>query len=480
MTPEQIDVIYNKLQELNRNDLADLFLSNPDSFNYSALESDPNFVESYKNVADFIGDKSKIKSQIYAQLEGKFPTQERFEYLQERYPWLSKAELKEWFDKTNDYKKMYEAEREAEAGKMRRKKEIEDEWFFQNLLASDYSKKRYINNPDESIFGKEGNFNPYSREGQEELRDVILGGTGAAADALPGIGAVVGPTIRLGRDLYHAYDEDSPYKKTAGNIFKDALMDYSTNTGAWLLSNARKGAKAANELSSNDVKRAVNFANEREAVKQGLKEMTTGVAGIPTTDQIKRAREFGVGITYNDIALKNTITDLPESSMKRELMPLVSDIKNKPIDRSAVQEIINKYTRESMPAYQQTMRNKVMNMEMLPDDARNGSEFLEKAIATKQFKDLGKLDKLSYIGNRLSAEINKGRLGQVAVQEAANLYGRGSEPGIVETALMRKVKEDNIDRIINSYSILWNKKNPPPEAKDNPIIKAAWDKWSKE
>jgi hypothetical protein len=480
MTNEQIDEIYNKLSDIGRTDLGDLFLSNPEGFDWSVLENDPNFVEKYKSIEDFTGDKFKIMGNLYNQFNGKKLTPERFEQLQTVYPWLNREEIDAWFDKTNQYKKMYEDQRKAEAGKMIRKKEIEDEWILQNLLASDYSKQRYINNPDESIFGKEGKFNPYSRGGQEELRDVMLGGTAAVADFIPGWGALIGPTIRTGRDVYHAVDNDSQYKKDLSTILKDAGTDYATNVGAWILSNARKGAKAANELASNDVKRSINFANESAAVKEGLKQMTTGVAQVPSLESIKLLREFGTGVPYNDIVLKNTVMDLPESAMKRELLPLVSNIKDRPIDRAAVQDIINKYTRESMPAYQQAMRDKAMRMEILPDEARKGSEFLENAIAAKPFSELGNLDKGSFLLNRLSTQINKGNLGQIMVQEGANLYGRGSAPNVVETALQRKEKEDTIDRIIGTYSILWSKKNPPPEAKDNPIIKAAWEKWSKQ
>lgn len=482
MTPEQIDVIYNKLQEINRNDLADLFMSNPEGFDYSVLESDPNFVESYKNVADFVGDKSKIKSQIYTQLDGKFPTQERFEYLQTQYPWLSKAELKEWFDATNKYKKMYEDERAIEAGKARRKKEIEKDWGVQNILASEYSKQRYIDDPNASIFGKEGSFNPYSSQGQEELQDVILGGTGAVADFIPGVGSLIGPSVRTGRDVMHYLSDDSPYKKSKSDIFKDAGFDYGINTGAWLLANARKGAKAANELASNDVKRAVNLANENDAIHEGLGMIeSTGANRIQGIPEILSYRNKGIANPYNDIELKNIIMDMPESSMKQELLPLVSDIKRTPINRDKVNEIIHKYQYETNPVNQEVFRKKLKNDKFLPEDARYGSDYLERAITTKPVSELSNLDKASYIFNRLSGQINKGRLGQVLVQEGSNITGRpSSNPNVIETALQRKEREDSIERIINNYSLLWNKKSPPPEAKDSQLIKEAWERWSKE
>ena len=90
------------------------------------------------------------------------------------------------------------------------------------------------------------------------------------------------------------------------------------------------------------------------------------------------------------------------------------------------------------------------------------------------------MQKAQYIGNRIANVINVGKAGQSFFQGTNTLSGRGNQPNIVETSLRQKEKEDTINRIISSYSLLWNKKNPPPEAKDSPIIKAAWEKWSKE
>lgn len=480
MTDQEIETMANKIAEVAP-DQVRKFLANPEGFDYTVLEGYSDFTDKYKNVADFVIDKPKIMSELYQQFDGKFPGEARLYSLSKKYPWLNTSELKNWFDKTNEYKKMYEAEREAEAGKTRRKQEIDKEWFIQNLLASDYSKQRYIDDPNASIFGKEGSFNPYSTQGQEELQDVILGGTGAAADLMPGAGALVAPTIRTGRDVLH-YFSDSPYKKSERDIIKDALFDYGINTSAWLLANARKGAKAASELSSNDVKRAVNLANENSAIHEGLGMVeATGASRIQSLPEILSYRKMGVANPINDIELKNLIMDMPESSMKQELMPLVADIKKRPINRAEVNEIIQKYQKETNPAYQANLRAKLKQDKFLPDDARYGSPYLERAITAKPVSELTRPEQASYLFNRLSAQINKGKLGQRLVQEGATVTGRTSgKPNVIETALQKKEREDSIERIINNYSLLWNKKSPPPEAKDSPLIKAAWERWSKE
>lgn len=472
MTKEQIDEIYNKLSEIGRADLGDLFLTNPDGFDLSVLESDPNFVERYKSVEDFVNDKYKIMGSLYNQFNGKKLTPERFEQLQVEYPWLNREELDEWFDKTNQYRKMYEEERAAEAGKIRRQEEIEDWPWYQKLLASDYSRQRYIDNPDASMFGKEGKYNPYSKEGQDEFRDVVLGGTGAVADLIPGLGALIGPTIRTGRDIYHA-TSDSPYKKDVGSIFKDAGLDYGTNIGAWVLANARKGAKAAEAIKDPDVARSLNVADETKAIREGLGRMETGVARIPEQEMIDMYRLAGTPDPFNDIVLKNYVMDLPESALKRDLMPLVSNIKNKPIDRAAVKEVIQKYQMETIPAVQSTARKKIMNNEMLPNEWRNGSEYFESVLASKPFSDLNLKQKAIYGINRGVSELNKGKLGQIAIQEGATGMGRGtSKPNVVETALSKKVNDENLQWYFDNYSRFWDAGFVPKKKKGDPLWEA--------
>lgn len=143
---------------------------------------------------------------------------------------------REKFDETvANMSKYWEDEkraREYNASRKRREKEINDANIISPWsLASEYSKQRYIDDPNASIFGKEGKFNPYSKEGQDEIRDVSLGLFGAALDAVPGVGGVVGgPAVRLARDIYHS-ESDSPYKKDLETIGKNALTDVGFNVG---------------------------------------------------------------------------------------------------------------------------------------------------------------------------------------------------------------------------------------------------------
>ena len=112
MTDQEIETMANKIAEVAPDQVA-TFLSNPDAFDYNVLEGYSDFTDKYKNVADFVIDKPKIMSELYQQFDGKFPGEARLYSLTNKYPWLNTTELKDWFDKTNEYKKMYEAEREA-------------------------------------------------------------------------------------------------------------------------------------------------------------------------------------------------------------------------------------------------------------------------------------------------------------------------------------------------------------------------------
>ena len=125
MTQEELETMANKIGEVAPDQLPN-FMSNPDNFDYNVLEGYSAFTDKYKNVANFIGDKNAIKAQIWNDFNGKFPSEARFQSLKNEYPWLNKEDLKNWFDKTNQYKAEYEAEREYEAGVIKRKAEADD------------------------------------------------------------------------------------------------------------------------------------------------------------------------------------------------------------------------------------------------------------------------------------------------------------------------------------------------------------------
>ena len=246
-----------------------------------------------------------------------------------------------------------------------------------------------------------------------------------------------------------------------------------------MVANARKGAKAAQAFKDPEVARAMNLVDDTKAIKEGLATVRPA-SRIPEQKMTDLYRALSVEDPMNDIVLKNLINDMPESYLKKELLPFVSDIKNKPINRQGVIDVLNKYERETVGPWQDALRKDLRQNKMLPEEARQGSEYLESALGSKPYKELSKLQKGKYALNRAAELINTGWPGQVMVQEGYTSVGRGKTPNVVETALQKAEKEATIDRLISSYSLLWNKNKEPAEAKNNPIIKAAWEKWKEQ
>ena len=507
MTDEEISTYLNKLAEIDP-ELVPAFLKDPDNFDFNQLEGYSDFTDKYKNVADFLGDKNKIMMDLYKQFDGVMPGDARIYSLSQKYPWLNKEELQNWFDRTNKYREEYKAEREREAGKIRREQEIKERNMFdpRSLLSSDYEVQRYIDDPNSAIFGKEApGFIGSSAGAKADLISGILAGAG---DFVPGAGALVGPTVRLGRDVAHIAS-DSPYQKSGDQLIKDIVMDYGLNAGAWKLANARKAQKVINDIGGSTVQNALDVANETKNIQKGALSVSEHY-GIPTEADLEKFRELNIKYPHNDMVLKKSINDMPPSELKTELQKIVAETpENKPLNRQAIQETTEKYVQQTNPLIQAIQKHNqsfmspaglsdFSAMELVVDGkpttmilgpktsqgaakiAGEGGSYMKAALNAPKYDELTNLQKLQYRGKQVVGNINKGNVGQVLVEQGYNLSGRGSEPKLVETALRKAEKEATIDRLISNYSLLWNKNSPPPEAKDSPIIKAAWEKWSKE
>lgn len=463
MKDEEIETMVNKIGEVAPDQVAN-FLANPEAFDYSVLEGYSDFTDKYKSIADFVGDKNAIKAQIWNNLNGKFPSDARFQSLQEQYPWLNKEDLKEWFDKTNEYKKEFELEREIEAGKVRRAKEIKERGLDdpRYWLASEYENQRYIDDPNSAIFGKEAPGFMGSSAGAKA--DLISGVLGAAGDAVPGYGAFIGPTVRSARDAVH-YLGDSPYKKDLDQIFKDAALDYGTNVAAWKLLNARKLAKGTEELGGSKVQQAFNVANATKALDSDISNLTATF--IEGTDK--------------DII--NAVNNVKYNPLRQELENITNKVKlGDEIDREKLWNIYAKYQQELSPDLQDMARNlrqggSIKALDPVDQEImRNASPYLTMTAVNTPYKELSRLQKVGYNIKSAANAINKGKPGQIIVQEGSHLRSKGSNARIVETALKKAERDASIDRIISNYSLLWNK-DKKPQGYDTPLIKAAYDKW---
>lgn len=470
MTDEEITQRLNKLAEIDP-ELVPVFLKDPDNFDYSQLEGYSAFTDKYKNVADFTGDKAKIMADLWQQLDGKYPSDARLLSIKQQYPFINDAELKDWFDKSNAYKAEYEAEREAAAARKKRELEVKD-WGWRDFIASDYEKQRYLDNPNEALFGEQApalGEAPETRVGA--AADLATGVAGGIADVAPlpfGAQIWAGPAIRAARDVGHKAS-GSAYQKDLSDIGADVIKDMSFNLGAAFLANAKRGARIASLASDPKVGEALAIADETRNIQKGIKDVA------PYAAYPKDVADVAKGMP-SDADLYKAVHNMPESELKNELIPLVNDFTNRPINRAAINEMFAKYSLEANPTAIK-LNKALLRQNQLPMKFEGNSNFYNRALTSPTFEDLSAKNKLMYGINRAVEKVNVGYPGQAFIQGMNTATGRGTSPNIIETALRQKEKEDTIDRMISSYSLLWNTKNPPPEAKDSPLIKAAWEKW---
>lgn len=241
------------------------------------LESNKLYTDNYKYWEDFTGDKYKILAELYERNNGNMPTRERMMTIHEQMPFISSEDIKNYFDKTNEYKKEFEKQAEYETGVNQRRREVEGktrtdkDWgFVKNLLASNYSKQRYIYEPEKSIFSDEGEL--YNKG--EDVRDVMLGVAGAAGDMIPPIGpaglvggTIVGPGVRLTRDLLN---KDGNYAKTGADIGKSFVSDLGFNIGVAAYPNLRRQARAAGKVGSKNVNKVIDLEEQIKSNKEQL------------------------------------------------------------------------------------------------------------------------------------------------------------------------------------------------------------------
>lgn len=450
MTEEQINEIGRKLKELDRTMFLDFARSeDKDQWliqNARTLEEDQDFTDKYKNINEFIGDKNKALAELYSSQNGEAPTMARLASFKKKHPDISDEEINEWFRKSNEYKSQYEAERTAEADKLLRAKEVKDLPWYKDMFVSDYSKQRYIDDPSTSILGG-SKFNPYSSEGQKEIRDAILGATAGAVDFAPGVGGVVvGPLIRGGRDYIH---QDEKYRPE-GSIISNVLKDVGVNAGVEYLPTAiiRKANRAMGNMPMLE-----NVLNARALEKE-------------TNDIRKSIQMFDTLPTEKASDLFVTIRKMPDSPMKSQLLAEIGeDWAQKGIDRKKITDIINSYAVATTPKVPESVKIAVdegHRVEPRPGE-QHAMAWLNKAAA---LPTPTRVERALIRGVDLASVVAPG-----AVKNATR----------PEVKIDRDKKEfnDSVDRIISNYSMLWSK-NAKPQGYDTPLIKAAYDKWKEE
>lgn len=246
---------------------------------------------------------------------------------------VPREQFDEALSKMRDYYNQFVDEQEKEAGRTRRQKEVKNWGLVKSALTSDYEKQRYIDNPQAALFGAEApdlGDAPETRWGS--AADLGLGVAGAAGDAVPGWGSMAGPAVRVVRDVGHKVT-DSPYQKEWSDIGKDAAVDVGlTATTAWL-PNFRREKRILEEALPEAMGQNIKLNRETMNIRNSI-------------DKLTKVVNAGAEKGYDTInkSFRETVKDMPDSYLKRELEPLTKDVN---INWPEVQTIINNYQASS-------------------------------------------------------------------------------------------------------------------------------------
>lgn len=452
MTQEELEIRANKIAEVAPK-LLPSFLQNPDAFDYSQLEGYSSFTDKYRNVDDFLGNKYKILGDLYKQLDGKKPSNARMASIQEKYPFINREELDNWFDKTNQYRADIEAEDKKIEGINRRTREVKEDWDpIKKAIASEYEIQRYINEPEKAIFGKEAPGLVGSSLGAKA--DLATGLAAGAADLVPvPYISPVGALLRGSRDVAHKVT-DSPYQKDWGQIAKDVGSDAALSLGTLGLANTRKAARIASALVPDEVRKAYNIGSEVKAIDKGLDKMYD-FRSLSNTEIVKR------------------IDKLPESELKSALKAETDGFISKGINRDRVQSILDNYEDVVAPGFSQRIGEMVDQGKTFS----NAPKFLETQIVNPPISGTG--NKLMLNALRVSDAINTGKPGYMMFQTIHNVAQRGETPNVIQSILQGEKANERKKWYKKEYDRDW-RAGFVPNKKDGDPLWEAYKEWKKE
>lgn len=451
MTQEELEIRANKIAEVAPK-LLPSFLQNPDAFDYSQLEGYSSFTDKYRNVDEFLGNKYKILGDLYKQLDGKKPSNARMASIQEKYPFINREELDNWFDKTNQYRADIEAEDKKIEGINRRTREVKDWDPIKKAIASEYEMQRYINEPEKAIFGKEAPGLVGSSLGAKA--DLATGLAAGAADLVPvPYISPVGALLRGSRDVAHKVT-DSPYQKDWGQIAKDVGSDAALSLGTLGLANTRKAARIASALVPDEVRKAYNIGSEVKAIDKGLDKMYD-FRSLSNTEIVKR------------------IDKLPESELKSALKAETDGFISKGINRDRVQSILDNYEDVVAPGFSQRIGEMVDQGKTFS----NAPKFLETQIVNPPIRGTG--NKLMLNALRVSDAINTGKPGYMLFQSLHNVAQRGETPNVIQSILQGEKANDRKKWYKKEYDRDWRAGFVPNKKEGDPLWEA-YKEWKKE
>ena len=384
--------------------------------------------------------------------------------------------------------------RREEAGRKRREQEVKN-WnsskrgLLRSLLASDYEKQRYIDNPSAAIFGEEAT--PISRDWLskgEAIQDLALGGMGAAGDLVPGVGgAVIGPGIRAVRDVSHkAYD--SPYQKDWGDIATSVGTDVFASAGAEFLPNFRQYRRILSGAADNSTlgKRAA-IARETEAINKGFKEVVgdrwdAGRKMLSSEEAAQNLVKDG-GLNY----LRTRVGKMPESDLKRALEPIVNKSVVTEKDLKEIRDILVQQKNIAKMAETEEGRELFKDLFGSGQDVSNVTKGALKSYNnftpyTRAILDVTEMPKLSKFQEKVTLPVmmatNEGLAGvasAAAIKSGATAKGRSNSAKRVETPEERA----QIEEIKKQEARFWDA-GFKPHKNENDLLWKAYEEWHEE
>lgn len=345
---------------------------------------------------------------------------------------------------------------DTEKGRERRKKELDEMGWYnpQKWATSDYEKQRYIDDPDASIIGKEGNGKWFNKG--EAISDLAFGIAGAAGDMFPGWGSLIGTGIRGLRDAHHKAT-GSKYQKDWDTILKDVAEDAAFNTfiektPTPLLKNIDKTAQKAGKLDP-----FFSKVNDYRKIKN---EVIANKAGTDILDWSQLDKK-------SDLQIENAINGMPDSPLKQKLKGYVADGVEK--NRDKIGETLVTYASLSNP-------KRLSPQHAYYDEAGNVKPFKkdywkEQGVddyVRRQAKASGESKLVKGVGNAF--DLVQGQGGN-ALKEIKTAEGRDSMPNTSE--------REDIDWFKENYARDWEAGFVPRGKDDEPVMKA-YREWKEE
>lgn len=362
--------------------------------------------------------------------------------------------------------------REYEAGKKLREREVKDWPLWKNIIASDYAKQRYINEPEKSLFNGDNTLDlglfKLTKWGESPLKnvegtllnkgddisDISYGVAGAAGDVLPGYGTFVGPAVRAARDVQHKVTE-SPYQKEWSDIGQDALSDAAINFGVEYMPTAilNRGRKAGKNISKSDevfsdYAAEMNFAQRQQANDAAFEYLNKNL------DMFADARVAQI-----------RVNSMPESDIKNDMLKLVHSDKYSMREVERYMDAYRKANENGIDAYKRVKNSNVRPNKNIKTD-HLGENTIDFFKSKERLMGLPE-SKLRTGAAKISTKYAPA--GQTVVKEIDTAKGRGSQPE-VDTKLVKDWYKQNYERD-------W-KMGFKPNEKEGDLLWEAYKEWT--